>query len=257
MIIEDQIKDEKLQYDINREAAKISALSSGKIDKYEYLIGEEILRSNQQQIIEQAKFTSSPLGKTFEKQTKTIEDQGKKQTDPLESLKPSDKQLPSIRDFISKERLNSETADEIERIEEEERKFDRSNMVYKASNETYDFRKFKTIRVFGNEIRNNIIDMSMANDQQDQLLRYINKRKSKTKPHNPESKKVKEDVLNSARVLLKGREMVFKAFQSGIFLRSEKSKQGTGLKILTSNQMLKRLPIALAQIKQAIIQKVY
>ena len=55
MTVEDQIRDEKLQYDINREAAKISALSSGKIDKYEYLIGEEILLSNQQQIIEQAK----------------------------------------------------------------------------------------------------------------------------------------------------------------------------------------------------------
>ena len=67
MIIEDQIKDEKIQYDINREAAKISALSSGKIDNYEYLIGEEILPSNQQQIIEQAKFTYSPLGKVFEK----------------------------------------------------------------------------------------------------------------------------------------------------------------------------------------------
>ena len=76
MTIEDQIKDEKLQYDINREAAKISALSSGKIYKNEYLTGEEILPSNQQQIIEQAKFTYLPLGKAFEKQTKTIEDQG-------------------------------------------------------------------------------------------------------------------------------------------------------------------------------------
>ena len=56
MTIEDQIKNEKLQYDINREAAKISALSSGKLDKYEYLTGEEILPSNQQQIIQQAKF---------------------------------------------------------------------------------------------------------------------------------------------------------------------------------------------------------
>ena len=70
MIIEDQIKDEKLQYDINREVAKISALSSGKIDKYEYLTGEEILPSNQQKMIEQAKFTYYPLGKAFEKQTK-------------------------------------------------------------------------------------------------------------------------------------------------------------------------------------------
>ena len=65
MTIEDQIKDEKLQYGINREAAKISALSSGKIDKYEYLTGEKILPSNQQQIIQQAKFTYSPSGKAF------------------------------------------------------------------------------------------------------------------------------------------------------------------------------------------------
>ena len=70
MTINDQIRDEKLQYDINREAAKISALSSGKIHKYEYLTGEDILPSNQQQIIEQAKFTYSPLGKAFKKQIK-------------------------------------------------------------------------------------------------------------------------------------------------------------------------------------------
>ena len=88
MTINDQIKDEKLQYDINREAAKISALSSGKIHKYEYLTGEDILPSNQQQIIEQAKFTYSSLGKAFEKQIKTIEDKGQKQIDALESLKP-------------------------------------------------------------------------------------------------------------------------------------------------------------------------
>ena len=80
MTINDQIRDEKLQYDINREAAKISALSSGKIQKYEYLTGEDILPSNQQQI-EQAKFTYSPLGKAFEKQIKTIQDQEKKQVE--------------------------------------------------------------------------------------------------------------------------------------------------------------------------------
>ena len=57
MTIEDQIRDEKLQYDISSEAAKIPALSSGKIDKYKYLTGEKILPSNQQQITEQAKFT--------------------------------------------------------------------------------------------------------------------------------------------------------------------------------------------------------
>ena len=106
MTIEDQIKDEKLQYDINRKAAKISALSSGKIDKYEYLTGEEILPSNQQQIIEQAKFTYSPLGKAFEKQTKIIEDKGEKQ---IKAIQDNRKQLISDDDYknkllISKER---------------------------------------------------------------------------------------------------------------------------------------------------------
>ena len=60
----DQISDEKLQYDINREAAKISTLSSGKIHKSEYLTGEDILPSNQKQIIEQAKFTLLSFGKS-------------------------------------------------------------------------------------------------------------------------------------------------------------------------------------------------
>ena len=66
------------------------ALSSGKLRKYEYLTGEDILKSNQQQIIEQAKLTYSPLEKAFEKQIKTIENQGEKQVDALESLKPKE-----------------------------------------------------------------------------------------------------------------------------------------------------------------------
>ena len=101
MTIEDQIKDEKLQYDINREAAKISALSSGKLDKYEYLTGEEILPSNQQQIIQQAKFSYSPLGKAIEKQRKTIEDQGKEQVKAIQD----NKQLVSINKDDYKDKL--------------------------------------------------------------------------------------------------------------------------------------------------------
>ena len=109
MTINDQIRDEKLQYDINREAAKISALSSGKIDKYEYLTGEEILPSNQQQIIEQAKFTYSPLGKAFEKQIKAIEDQGKKQIKAIQDqrqIKKIKKYDPDAEDtpFVSKQK---------------------------------------------------------------------------------------------------------------------------------------------------------
>ena len=126
MTIYDQIRDEKLQYDINREAAKISALSSGKIHKFEYLTGEDILPSNQQQIIEQARFTYSLLRKAFEKQIKTIEDKGQKQTDALESLKPTEQTKAITYDDESLEqkeesynKLFDEKIDEIQPLNRE------------------------------------------------------------------------------------------------------------------------------------------
>ena len=254
MTIEDQIKDEKLQYDINREAAKISALSSGKLDKYEYLTGEEILPSNQQQIIQQAKFNYSPLGKAVEKQIKTIKDQGEKQIVAIESLKDSDKKLAPIKDFIPTENLNPEIINEIKKIEEIEKKVDRNRMIYKRTNKTYNFRNFKTIRAFGNEIRNNVISLDTADIEQANLLSYISDF-MKTKPRDPEKRKLRSDVLNSVTEFVKGREMVLTAFKSGIFQVSKESQEGKGanegerIKILIPNQMLKRLRIALAQVK--------
>ena len=81
MKIDGKVRYGKLQNDINKEAAKISALSSDKIDKYKYLTGEGILPSNQRRVIEQAKV------KVFEKQIETIEDQGEKQIKTLEEPK--------------------------------------------------------------------------------------------------------------------------------------------------------------------------
>ena len=77
MTIDDKIRYEKLQYDANKEASKISALSSREIDKYECLTDEEILPPGQRRKIEQPKFVYSPLGKACKKQTKAIEEQGK------------------------------------------------------------------------------------------------------------------------------------------------------------------------------------
>ena len=246
MTIEDQIKDEKLQYDINREAAKVSGLSSGKLDKYEYLTGEEILPSNQQQIIQQAKFNYSPLGKAIEKQRKTIEDQGEKQVDVL---KISYKKLPSIKDFVPTEKFNPEIIAEIKRIEEIQKNDDRDKMFYEGTSRNYDFRGFKTIRTYGNDIRNNVTSLEAANLEQANLMAHIHDFVKNTKPQDSKQKKIKSDVLDSVRALVKGRELMYNAFRSGIFHRLEKSQEGGGLKILTPNQMLKRLPIALAQVK--------
>ena len=96
MTINYQIRDEKLQYDINRETEKISALSSSKIHKHEYLTGEVILPPNQQQLSEQANFTYSSLGKAFEKQIKTIEDQGEKQIKAIQDQG----QVKTIKKYI-------------------------------------------------------------------------------------------------------------------------------------------------------------
>ena len=151
MTIDDKIRDEKLQYDINREAAKISALSSGEIHKYEYFTGEDILPSNQQEIIEQAKFTYSPLGKAFGKQIKTTKNQGEKQVEELNAFK-SDNNLTN-EDAIPKNAFNNaEAKKELDRIKEIEDTIDREKLVYKASGNRYDFRKFRTIRHFGKDI---------------------------------------------------------------------------------------------------------
>ena len=83
-------------------------------------------------------------------------------------------------------------------------------MVYKGTNKTYDFRNFKTIRAFGNEIRNNIISLDTANIEQANLLSYINDF-MKTKPRDPEKKKFKSDVFNSVSSLVQGRKMVITA----------------------------------------------
>ena len=123
------MKDEKLKYDINREAAKISALSSGKLHIYEYLTGEDILTNNRQ-----AKFIYSPLGKSFEKQTKTIEDHGQKQVEALENLKQieiskaikyDDESLEQKQETYNK--LFDEKLDEIQELS---REIDYKNLNY-------------------------------------------------------------------------------------------------------------------------------
>ena len=90
MRIDDNLRDGKLQYNSNRKGGKISVLSSGKIDKYEYLTGGETKDRLSDKVIQQAKFTYSTLGKALEKQRKTIEDQGRKQVDSITHQKRKD-----------------------------------------------------------------------------------------------------------------------------------------------------------------------
>ena len=256
MTIEDQIKDENLQYDINREAAKISALSSGKIHKYEYLTGEEILPSNKQQIIRQAKFNYSPLGKTLEKQTKIIEDQGKKQVKAIQD----NKQLANInRDDDYKDKLLLSKEREIfkdicnkrlDKIEELSNKIDYNNLKYVTINNhtEYNFSESKDPITFLNEIKKDKISLEEAKFYQQVYLDYLNIIRKRNK--NAEQKK----TLASINILYNARNSAIKFIEDygSMILEAKKlarEQEGIGLKILTPNQMLKILPIALAQVK--------
>ena len=169
MAIDDRIRDENIQYDINREVAKISVLSSGKIDKYEYLTGEEILSSNQKQIIEQAKFTFFSLGKAFGKQIKTIEDQGKKQ---IKAINTNNTNEHSYKDelLISKERKTFKNIcnERLDKIEELTKKinYDGLKFVVQSSGNETNFTRLKNLVDFLDDIRTNKIAFEEANKLQ-------------------------------------------------------------------------------------------
>ena len=119
------------KYNINREAEKISALSSGKIDNYEFLTGEELLLFDQSQITEQAKFIYSPLAKALYRQTKAIQNQGKKQVEALRLLKTDQQSL--IKFGIPKSQLSKEFQNELDKIEYIEKRVNMQSFVYKTN----------------------------------------------------------------------------------------------------------------------------
>ena len=158
MIIDNKIKNEILQYDLNREVAKILALSSGKIDNI------EILPSDQSRTIKLAKFTYSPLSKAFEKQIKANEEQGKKQVEALEVLKPITQKL-TIEHAIPKHTLSEETITELNEIKEIE-KAKYSNIIKQINMHII----YRTISTFGRDIDNGTITQKEADEDQSNLL---------------------------------------------------------------------------------------
>ena len=236
MTIEDQIKDEKLQYDINREAAKISALSSGKLDKYEYLTGEEILPSNQQQIIEQAKFTYSPLGKAFEKQTKTIENQGEKQIKAIKdkSLEKIKKDSNYDNDYkkellLSKEReiFRDIYNDRLEQLQLARDNVNYNNLNYEVitSGDKYEFDGLKDPLVFLKEIKEGRISIQEAKNIQKEFNKQLNFIRRGNK--NQEQRQ----ALNNINNLYNARDMAIKFIEDyGSMILEAKNKRVKDLK---------------------------
>ena len=210
--------------------------------------------SNQQQIIEQAKFTYSPLGKAFEKQTKTIEDQGEKQ---IKAIQDNKQQLINNNDYknkllISKEReiFKDIYNKRLDKIEELNNKIDYDNLKYviERSGDEYRFNKIEDPITFLDNIKKGKIPLKEAKEQQQNYHNYLNTTRRGNK--NARQKR----TLANINILFNARDNAIKFIEdySSMILEAKKlarEQEGTGLKILTPNQMLKRLPIALAQIK--------
>ena len=136
-----------------------------KLISLNILLGKKYYHLINNKIIEQAKFTYSPLGKIFEKQTKTIEDQGEKQ---IKAINES-----SIKKYIPENILNDEAKKELDKISEIKKDVDREKLVYKTNIHTYDFQTFQTIRTFARDIYNGEISLEEANEDQKKLFDEI------------------------------------------------------------------------------------
>ena len=228
---------------------KISALSSGKTHEYGYLTGEDILPSNQQQIIEQAKFTYSPLEKASEKQTKTIEDQGNKQIDALADLKPKE-----IKPGETKpNKYGDYFLDRLAKIRESYKPTDFNDLTYNSKDSritSVDFIKFKVpLHVF-KSLHNGDKDIENIEKEQIEFKRDL----GRIKQGDPRIRSEKQqNTIDNIENLYNSREEVIKLFSDyarNVSRNIYDSKQKrTGLEILIPKQILQRLPKTLAQIK--------
>ena len=256
MTIDDQIRNEKLQHDIDEEAAKISALSSGKLHKYEYLAGEDMLPSNQQQIIEQTKFTYSTLGKAFEKQIKTIEDLGEKRIKAIKEqimFETIEKYAYNAEDplYISKQKeIFNKIVDEWrKKIDDLDNKINNDDLIYryKGNTDNLKFDGFDNAASLIDKIRNDEINLSDVKNEQWKFKKYLREiKKGRRKSMD------QKNALYNIEMIYKARNEAIKFYDGCSLMMSEantKAAKGSGLKTLTPKQMLQRLPIALAEVK--------
>ena len=237
MTVNDQIKilDRKImqneaQYDLDRKAAKISALPSNNLDKYEYLTGEDL--GLKPSTIEQAKFEYSPLGKIFNKgldkddkkeglfkRLKNIEDKNEKQLKAIEDknekqLDTNSKSLKSISYFSQ---LSTKAKELFEKIKKEKNDIDLEKFVCVTTFGTLcHFNKFKPSQDMASSIYKNKKLLKDAENKQSEIKILLNKLR-KYNPTKLKKIKAKEETLSEAEKLLNNRQKVTDAFKTGIF----------------------------------------
>ena len=195
------------------------------------------------------------MGKAFEKQIKTIEDQGKKQVDALEKLKPNE--IKTIEDTSNNQSRAATIFNELinkrkELMNKLYDSVDYNNLKFEYVGPTKDvsFYEYKDSKELFNAIKNNQIKFSEVKNKQNEFLNKLSNIKIGKKT--PEQK----EVINNLEKFYNSREEVFNFFRDYVEMLSDANydarnneTKGTGLKILTPKQMLQRLPIALARVK--------
>ena len=236
-ILDRKIKQNESQYDLDREAAEISALSSNNLDKYELLTGEDL--GLKPSTVEQAKFEYSPLGKIFnkglseedkkegllkklkniegknEEQLKAIEDQGKKQLEEIKNINVGSKPLKAISFFST---ISEEAKKLMERIKVIDDWLETAQLVCtKTDGKTkYNFRKFAFPVKFASKIYRRDLTLQKARDNQQDLQILINNLNNNYNPTSQLKIKEKDDALKSEKRLIVIREGINNAFKKGV-----------------------------------------
>ena len=237
-ILNRKIKQNEPQYDLDRKAAKISALSSNNLDKYEYLAGEDL--NLKPSTAQQAKFAYSPLGKIFnkglseddkkerllkkikniegknEEQLKAIEDQGKKQLEEIKNINISSKPLKTISFFST---ISEEAKELMNKIKVTDDWLETAQLIcIKTDGKTkYDFNKFTFSLIFISKIYRHDLTLQEVKDDQQKLKILINKLNNDYNPTSTIKRKEKKDTLKSANKLFFIKEDIINAFMKGIF----------------------------------------
>ena len=229
-ILDDKVKQNQADYDLYRQIAKIIALSNGKLDKYEYLTGEDL--GYKPDVIQKAKFEYSPLGQVFikgldvskknegllkrlkniegknEQQLDFIRDQGEEQLDLIGKIN-TDK-TKSV-EFYGK--TNKKLVDLVKRVNKETKENKNKSFLCTNANGTqYDFNKYRNLNQLGSEIYSGELSLEKAKGEQHEMLALINKLKGYN-PNNPKKVKSKQEVLHNAEKLYQTRNDVIDAFE--------------------------------------------
>ena len=223
-ILNRKIKQNESQYDLPREAAKISALSFNNLDKYELLTGEDL--NLKPSTVEQAKFEYSPLGKVFNKglskddnkegilkRLKNIEDKSEK---PLKMKNKAEENIKEVTDFVDQP-LSLEAKELINEIKDIQKNVDYGKLKIRGGNNVdYDFSDYKTFKELFRDLYYKKIIMDDAESKQDEINGVMGALKAYA-PRNNRYVEAKNKLVNNVENFYIGREKIIKGFENKIF----------------------------------------